>query len=122
MKTSEQEFFEQIDKIKKSNTTIIVEGKKDKIALQNFGINDIITLNKKPLFEVVENISSRNRECIILTDLDKTGKQLYGKLNHGLQQFGVKIDDSFRNFLYKKTKLDQIEGLATYIEKIQNQG
>ena len=65
---------------------------------------------------VLENISSKNKECIILTDLDKTGKQLYGKLSHGLQQFGVKIDNNFRNFLFKNTKLRQIEGLATYIE------
>jgi 5S rRNA maturation endonuclease (ribonuclease M5) len=116
MKTSEKEFLEHINKIKQSNALVIVEGKKDKIALQKFGIKNIIELNKKPIFEIIENISSKNKECVILTDLDKTGKQLYGKLNHGLQQFGVKVDNNFRNFLYKKTKLRQIEGLTTYME------
>ena len=112
------EFSEHIDKIKQSNQLIIVEGKKDTKALQNFGIKNIIELNKKPLFEIIENISNNNKKCIILTDLDRQGKELYGKLNSGLQQRGVKIDDSFRNFLFKNTKLRQIEGLETYIEKI----
>ena len=100
------------------NVLVVVEGKKDKKALQNFGIKNIIELNKKPLFEIIENISDNNEKCIILTDLDRQGKELYGKLNSGLQQRGVKIDNNFRNFLFKNTKLRQIEGLENYIEKI----
>ncbi len=108
------EFSEHINKIKQSNQLIIVEGKKDRKALQNFGIKNIIELNKKPLFEIIEYISDNNEKCIILTDLDRQGKELYGKLNSGLQQRGVKIDNNFRNFLFKNTKLRQIEGLETY--------
>ncbi len=117
------ELSEHINKIRQSNQLIIVEGKKDKKALQNFGIKNIIELNKKPLFEVIENISNNNEKCIILTDLDREGKELYGKLNSGLQQNGVKVDNSFRNFLFKNTKLRQIEGLVTHIKnnnKINN--
>ena len=116
MKNLEKEFSEHINKIKQSKTIVIVEGKKDKKALQSFEIKNIIELNKRPLFEIIENISSNNKNCIILTDLDKQGKELYGKLNSGLQQLGVKIDNSFRNFLFKNTHLRQIEGLETYIE------
>ena len=111
------EFSEHINKIKQSNQLIIVEGKKDRAALEKFGIKNIIELNKKPIFEIIENISDNNEKCIILTDLDRQGKELYGKLNSGLQQRGVKINNNFRNFLFKNTKLRQIEGLATHIEK-----
>ena len=111
------EFSEHINKIKQSNQLIIVEGKKDRAALEKFGIKNIIELNKKPIFEIIENISDNNKNCIILTDLDRQGKELYGKLNSGLQQHGVKINNNFRNFLFKNTKLRQIEGLATHIEK-----
>lgn len=114
MKNFEKEFLGYTDKIKRDNTLIIVEGKKDRKALQNFGIKNIIELNKKPLFEIIEYISNNNEKCIILTDLDKQGKELYGKLNSGLQQNGVTIDNDFRNFLFKNTKLRQIEGLETY--------
>ena len=109
------EFSEHIDKIMQSETLVIVEGKKDRKALQSFGIENIIELNKKPIFEIIENISSKNKDCIILTDLDKQGKELYSKLNSGLQHFGVRINNNFRNFLFKNTKLRQIEGLTTYI-------
>ena len=110
-----EEFNEHINKIRESNILIIVEGKKDRAALNKFGITNIIELTKKPLFRVVEEVSDSNKECIILTDLDKKGKELYGKLNSDLQKHGVKIDNSFRNFLFKNTKIRQIEGLANIL-------
>ncbi len=90
---------------------VIVEGKKDKEALKSFGITNVVTL-KKSLFEVVEEVSSKAKECVILTDLDKKGKYLYSRLRQDLQKHGVKVDNSFRNFLFRETKLRQIEGLS----------
>ena len=120
MKYSE-ELNEFIEKLKESNKLIIVEGEKDRKALEQLGINNIITLNKEPLFKIAENISKEHKEVIILTDLDKKGKQLYGKLNSSLQRLGLRVDNSFRNFLLKKTKLRQIEGITNYLKKIKNQ-
>ena len=105
-----------IEKIKNSNTLIIVEGKKDKAALQKLGLSNIFELNKKALFQIVEEVSASNDECIILTDLDKKGKEIYGKLNSNLQKHGVKVNNKFREFLFKHTKLRQIEGIDTYLE------
>ena len=110
-----------IEKLKESNKLIIVEGEKDKKALENLGIKKIITLNKEPLFKIAEDISKEHKDVIILTDLDKKGKQLYGKLNSSLQRLGLRVDNRFRNFLLKKTKLRQIEGIINYLEKIKNQ-
>ena len=105
-----------IEKIKNYNIIVIVEGKKDRLALQKFGINNIKELNKKPIFQIIEEISASNKECIILTDLDKKGKELFGKLNSGLQKNGVRVDNQLREFLFKHTKLRQIEGLDSYLE------
>jgi len=91
---------------------IIVEGKNDKLALEKLNIKNIITLSKKPLFKIIEETANQDKEVAILTDLDKKGKELYGKLNSGLQRFGVRVDNKFRNFLFKKTKIRQIEGLS----------
>lgn len=104
--------------LRNSKQLIIVEGKKDKHTLEALGITNIITLNK-PLFEIVENISSNHKECILLTDLDKKGKILYSKLKKDLQRNGVKTNDKFRNFLYKRTNLANIEGLITYCQNGQ---
>jgi len=117
-----KELKEFIEKLKESNKLVIVEGKKDRKALEQLGIKKIITLNKEPLFKIAENISKEHKDIIILTDLDKKGKQLYGKLNSSLQRLGLRVDNSFRNFLLKKTKLRQIEGIISYMEKTKNQG
>ena len=111
-----EEFQDFIDNTITSNILVIVEGKKDRIALQKLGINNIVELSKKPIFQIVEEISNSNDECIILTDLDKEGKQLYSKLNSNLQKHGVKINNKFREFLFKHTKLRQIEGIDSYME------
>lgn len=112
-----KDFDLHLKKLKNSEKIIIVEGKRDKTALERFGISNIIELSKKPLFEIIEKVVKKGNECIILTDLDKKGKEFYGKLNSGLQRFGVKIDNEFRNFLFKNTKLRQIEGLYRYVKR-----
>ncbi len=111
-----QNLQDHIHKLKIAKKLILVEGPKDKKALQRLGVKNIITL-KKPLFAIVEEISAKTKECIILTDLDKKGKELYSKLSKDLKKHGVKIDNTFRNFLLKETKLKQIEGLTSYIKK-----
>ena len=107
-----QEFEEELEKLKESSKEkiVVVEGIKDKKALEKLGVKNIVIL-RKPLYLVVEHIEKSGKECILLLDLDKTGKRLYSILNHQLNQFGVKIDNRFREFLFK-TKLRQIEGIT----------
>lgn len=113
---------EWVKEIKRSGKAIIVEGMKDRRALETLGIGNIHVLNKKPVYAVIEEVAARSKQAIILTDFDKTGKQLYGKLSSGLQHLGVEIDNRFREFLYKE-KISHIEGLARYFEtfKIRQQ-
>ncbi|MBS3165260.1 toprim domain-containing protein [Candidatus Woesearchaeota archaeon] len=95
---------------------IVVEGPKDRAALEQFGILDVVTLSREPLHEVVEGISARSKRVVILTDLDKEGKLLYSKLRQGFSRLGVQVDNVFREFLFS-TQLSHIEGLATYIRR-----
>lgn len=106
------EFMEQLNKLR--NKVIIVEGIKDKKALEKYGIAKVIVLNK-PIFQLCEALSEIE-EVVILTDLDKEGKKLYSKIKENLTRNGIKIDDSFREFLFKNTELTQIEGLDSYLE------
>ena len=104
--------LEWIDEIKKSDCTIVVEGINDKNALASEGILNIIAISGMPIHKAVESIAEIKKEVIILTDLDKEGKKLYSILRHQLQKHGVKIDTSFREFLFKETPLTHIEGLT----------
>lgn len=100
-----------VDKVNFSEKLIITEGKKDVKALRNSGVtNRIKTLSKQPLFSVAEEVSGE--EVIILTDFDKKGKELYGRLKRELQGQGVKVDNVFREWLQNNTKLSHIEGFS----------
>lgn len=111
-KTSELD--KMIEKLVREQPFIIVEGSKDRAALQKFGIENIVVLKGSPLYEVVEQVAAQTTSCLILTDLDQEGKKLYAKLKKDLQRHKVKVDDRFRNFLFKETTLRCIEGLYTY--------
>lgn len=105
--------WEAIDKYK--NEFVLVEGKKDKRALELLGFQRVYTVNiNKPLYEVAESINEDR--IIILTDLDKKGKEIYSKIKKDLDKRGVLVDDSLRNLIFQ-TELRQIEGLAKYLNR-----
>jgi len=106
---------EWLENLRNSKKLIIVEGKKDKAALEKLGITNVVAILRKPLFSFIENIGAG--EVVILTDLDPAGKKLYSILKQGLQEKGVKIDTYFREYLLKSSKISQIEGLYHYLKK-----
>ncbi len=105
----------EIGVLKKSGLLVVVEGKKDRSALNSFGIINVVILDK-PLFEIVELVCSKAKVCVVLTDLDREGKALYSKISKDLKKHGVKVNDRFRNFLFKNTAIRQIEGLSSYVD------
>ncbi len=108
------ELKEEIRKIDE-DCLIIVEGKNDVKALRNIGIeNSILPLDKRPLYMIVEKAISLGRTVMILVDLDKEGKKIYGYLYHHLTRQGVKADDRFREFLFRSTKVRKVEELDRY--------
>lgn len=117
-----EDLLDWLEKISKSNVLVIAEGVKDKRALAKFGIKRVKTLSKRAIYRVVEEVVETDSNVIILTDLDKEGKRLFKLLNHPLCQHGVHVDKKFREFLFKETKLRQIEGLKTYINNLKSTG
>src|SRR3989338_1985403 len=111
-----EEFGVLLKEIEDYNIPVIVEGKKDKAALDEVGISNITTLHKKPIFQIMEELNAK--EVVILTDLDKEGKKLYGILAQECTRLGIKINNKLRNFLLKETELSHIEGLTTYLQNL----
>jgi 5S rRNA maturation endonuclease (ribonuclease M5) len=108
----------QIEKAK--SYIIVVEGKKDKKALQDLGFKNIFIIHEtgKPLYwkieKIAENCDKKEKVCI-LTDFDKEGKKLYFLLKEKFQELGIKQDNSLRGALLKE-KISHIEGLSTYLK------
>jgi len=94
---------------------VIVEGANDRKALKIFKVKRIITLGQ-PRYKVIEICK---KEVAIITDLDAEGKRIYAQLRSEFSRRGVKINNRFRKFLFKYTRLRQIEGLETYINHLR---
>jgi 5S rRNA maturation endonuclease (ribonuclease M5) len=79
---------------------LIVEGKKDRKALEDMGFANIFVLNHdgKSLGEKIEEIEALagKREICILTDFDKKGRKLFQILKAELGQKNVKLDSTLR--------------------------
>lgn len=119
MHLSADKIEKEIEKAK--GNLIVVEGKKDKDALQQLGFTDIFVINEtgKSLSETIEEIEgmaaqNKNKVCI-LTDFDKKGKSLYMTLKSKLSERGVKLDNSLRGMLLKM-RISHIEGLSSFLE------
>jgi len=116
-----QELLKQIEKAK--DYLIIVEGKKDKASLQQFGFQKIFVIHEtgKSIPEKIEQIqemcNKKDKVCI-LTDFDKKGKKLYLLLKSKLLEIGVKLDNTLRGFLLKQ-RLGHIEGLSTFAKNVK---
>src|SRR4030042_3636318 len=107
--TEKEELLEEIEKLKKEKILCIVEGPKDRRALNELGIEKVETLSKAPLYKIVEETTAE--EVAVLTDLDQKGKELYHILSRDLQKKGVRINNRLRQKLFR-AKISHIEGLA----------
>jgi len=105
-----------IEALVNEDIPIIVEGPNDRKALEALGITQIVTLGKDPLYKVAEDLAKRTKRVIILTDFDKKGKFLYGRLKRSFERIGVQVDRSFREYLFTETSLAHMEGLFTYVK------
>ena len=105
------------------NYTIIVEGQKDIIALNELGFHKVYAIHqnsvslKESIAHIVEKLPKK--ECIcILTDFDKKGKLLYLKIKEELSQLpGIKLDSSLRGIILKM-RISHIEGLSSFMKKV----
>jgi 5S rRNA maturation endonuclease (ribonuclease M5) len=102
---------------------IIVEGKKDVIAMKSLGFVKVYAIHKTGITikerveEIANSVDKRDRVCI-LTDFDKKGKQLYLLLKKEFSELGgIRLDSSFRGVLLK-AKLSHIEGLYSFMQKV----
>lgn len=100
-KTNEEKFLKIIDELK--DKIIVVEGKNDKKALKALDLNNIIAINGKPLFEIANEISKRaektKNDIVILTDFDKTGKDINIKLKNILKIYKKQPNSRLRGMI-----------------------
>lgn len=76
---------------------IIVEGIRDKEALEELGITkEIVMCSSKPDTEFIDYLCSRHKKVTILTDYDRAGKAFNKKLSARLERAGIKVENQYR--------------------------
>jgi 5S rRNA maturation endonuclease (ribonuclease M5) len=112
--------FEELKKVllelKEDDRPKIVEGKKDKKALEYFGIKNIKMVHGKPLAQLAATIDSN---AILLVDFDRTGRLLAKRLSELLKNESVNADLDYRRKLRKYSKIDNIEELVVKYNNLE---
>ena len=111
---------------------IIVEGKKDVIALKTMGFTGPIEQVNRGwdqsrlvtyLFETYGSLNETDQgtSVILLMDWDRTGGRLQRKIGERLQAFGMRIDNETRMELVRAMKPEgrTVEGLKAHAEKLR---
>src|SRR4030067_2990399 len=101
---------------------VIVEGKKDAIALKKLGLEgDIITLHSgKNLYDFCEDIMERFSRVVILLDWDTKGENLYKSIGNNLlghwEEFSV-FGDLIKILCQKDIK--DVEGIPKLLLRLE---
>lgn len=92
---------------------VIVEGKRDAEALSKSSVFcDVVMLNGREFEGLCSSLSGR--KVVILTDFDKKGKEIAGKLAECLRAYDAKVDGECRR-LFASLGILKIEELPSKI-------
>ncbi|HET6514884.1 MAG TPA: toprim domain-containing protein [Thermodesulfovibrionales bacterium] len=104
------------------NVPVIVEGKKDAVALRNLGlVGEIITLHRgNNLYEFCEDISESFHKVIILLDWDDKGEALCKTLSTNLRGLWEEFS-GFREILKILCQKDikDVEGIPKLLKNLE---
>jgi 5S rRNA maturation endonuclease (ribonuclease M5) len=100
----------------KKDSIIIVEGKRDKEVLKEFGFNNVYTIYE---LRKDDGIFLNYREAIILTDNDNKGRILYKYVRNLLESDGIIVNDIERRKFFKYFRVREVEDLRKHIEEIK---
>ena len=122
------DFQNILSALRLNNLPIVVEGKRDTIALRKLKItNPIIELNDgTSVLTTIERIfqdSGASTEFIIMTDWDKTGNKLAKQLILYGEASDLKPNDDLRRKLSKFTdkEISCVEELSTFAHSLGNE-
>lgn len=117
------EIVEELRSLSQEGAIIVVEGVKDRRALNALGIADGIEtlVGQESLLNFSERLAQTGNTIILLTDWDRTGTKIAKDLTKYLQPSGCVVNYELRLKLSNLVKkaIKDIESLASYIERMK---
>ncbi len=105
-----------ISEMQESKNLIVVEGKKDRFALEKSGLENIVEISGKGLEKVADIVQDRRLPVTILTDFDNEGIKQYTRLEKLLLQAEIKVDDVTRHRFKRTFCVNKIEEINSYFK------
>lgn len=102
---------------------ILVEGRRDAVALAHLGIGGRIELLNRgvPLLKLCEDLAGLHASIVILVDWDAKGDELAERLAAGLRRGQVEVDLELRKRLRRLTRgaVQSVEELAAFHRRVR---
>ena len=109
-----------LSELREDNRVKIVEGIKDKRALEYFGITNIRMVHGNSLPKLTSSIKE---DAILLVDFDRTGRTIAKRIADLLKNESIHVDLNYRRCLRKYAKINEIEELVVkYNELLEKFG
>lgn len=119
MKDDIERFLGIIEELK--GKAVVVEGKKDLIALRGLGF-EVIPINRRHLIDIIPFLEGK--EVVILTDFDPEGRRIYARLKYLLTKYKIKSDSRLRGKIMslRKTRIEDFRKLADSVRALKKEG
>jgi 5S rRNA maturation endonuclease (ribonuclease M5) len=111
-----EELSKVLDYLKEDDRTKIVEGEKDKRALEYFGITNVRMIHGNSLPRLTSSIKN---DAILLVDFDRTGRILARKIADLLRNESIHVDLDYRRNLRRYAKINNIEELVVKYNNLE---
>jgi 5S rRNA maturation endonuclease (ribonuclease M5) len=101
---------------------IIVEGRRDKMALQSLGASGpVIMASSKSILDMAENAASQYQEIVVLTDWDEKGEEMALLIEQHLRCTQSMANMEIRSRLKRlvKKEIKDVESLGFYVERMR---
>ncbi len=113
-----------LESLEEGEQEVVVEGKRDRVALQKLGIRNRITLINQSPDRVAERVASHGAsEAVVLTDFDRSGEELAQRICEALESYGVKPDLNIRRklrYLFGVLFIEELDRkVAEFQEKLE---
>ena len=101
---------------------VIVEGRRDKMALQSLGASGpVIMASSKSILDMAEEAASQYQEIVVLTDWDEKGEEMALLIEQHLRCTQSLANMEIRSRLKRlvKKEIKDVESLGLYVERMR---
>lgn len=118
-----EELLDELQELAMQDSIIVVEGKRDILALKTLGLKGNFRLaTHHSLINFCEKLAESGQRIVILTDWDRRGNMLASKLVENLQSLDSNPETRIRDLIIAlvQKEIKDVESLPSYIRKLKN--